>query len=164
MFNQLDRSNLGNAESSGFSSDLGLPADAVNNATSLFYITYIPFIPLASALGRRVGLPVFMGASLVCWGIITICHAFVKTNAQLIALRLLMGLAECGFYPSALHYRESRCLISSTPWVVLTHVWTVSTFYPRFELAFRFALFYGFFSVAGAFGGLIAFGMYVSPS
>ena len=35
----------------------------------------------------------------------------------------------------------------------------VSEFYPRFECAFRFALFYGFFSVAGAFGGLIAFGM-----
>lgn len=110
MFNQLDRSNLGNAETSGFTSDLGLPTDAVNTATSLFYITYIPFIPLASALGRRLGPPLFMGGTLVCWGVITISHAFVKTNAQLIALRLLMGLAECGFYPTALHYRESSLL------------------------------------------------------
>ncbi|KAI4727242.1 hypothetical protein E4T49_05018 [Aureobasidium sp. EXF-10728] len=139
MFNQLDRTNLGNAETAGFTKDLHLPKDAVNTAVSLFYITYLPFIPLASALGRRFGPHRFMGATLVCWGIITIGHAFVKTDAQLIALRLLMGLAECGFYPSALHY--------------------LSTFYPRFDLAFRFALFYGFFSIAGAFGGLVAFGI-----
>lgn len=113
MFNQLDRTNLGNAETAGFTEDLHLPNDAVNTAVSLFYITYLPFIPLASALGRRFGPHRFMGVTLVCWGIITIAHAFVKTDAQLIALRLLMGLAECGFYPTALHYRESRCLASS---------------------------------------------------
>lgn len=106
MFNQLDRTNLGNAQTANFSGDLGLPSSAVNNASSLFFATYIPFQPFAAALGRRVGAPRFMGLTLVTWGVLTICHAFVKTNAQLIALRLLMGLAECGFYPSVLAYRE----------------------------------------------------------
>ena len=36
----------------------------------------------------------------------------------------------------------------------------ITLFYPRYECAFRFALFYGFFSVAGAFGGLIAYGIF----
>jgi MFS family permease len=36
----------------------------------------------------------------------------------------------------------------------------LSTFYPRYDLAFRIALFYGSYAVAGAFGGLIAFGCF----
>ncbi|QKX60435.1 uncharacterized protein TRUGW13939_07580 [Talaromyces rugulosus] len=139
MFNQLDRTNLGNAETVGFSSDIGIKSSAVNDASSLFFATYIPFQPLASAFGRRIGAPLFMGVTLFIWGILTICHAFIKSDTQLIAVRLLMGLAECGFYPSVLAY--------------------LSDFYPRYECAFRFALFYGFFSVAGAFGGIIAYGI-----
>ena len=104
MFNQLDRANLGNAEAGGFSRDLGIDPGAVNDASSLFFATYIPFQPLAAALARRVGATRYMGVTLILWGVLTICHAFVKTNAQLIALRLLMGLAECGFYPAVLGY------------------------------------------------------------
>jgi MFS family permease len=114
MFNQLDRTNLGNAQTAGFSDDIGIPSTAVNDASSLFFATYIPFQPLAAAFGRRVGATKFMGITMILWGILTVCHAFVKSNAQLIAVRLLMGLAECGFYPSVLAYREftiPQCLI-----------------------------------------------------
>lgn len=107
MFNQLDRTNIGNAEAGGFSRDLGINSGAVNDASSLFFATYIPFQPLAAAIARRVGATRYMAATLVLWGVLTICHAFVKSNAQLIALRLLMGLAECGFYPTVLAYRRS---------------------------------------------------------
>lgn len=36
----------------------------------------------------------------------------------------------------------------------------LSTFYPRFDLAYRIAWFYGSYAVAGAFGGLIAYGCF----
>jgi hypothetical protein len=39
MFNQLDRTNIGNAQTSGFSTDLHMPSTAVNNASSIFYAT-----------------------------------------------------------------------------------------------------------------------------
>lgn len=65
----------------------------------LFFATYIPFQPLAASIGGRVGHPVYTVGTLVVWGILTVCHAFVKNDAQLIAVRILMGLAECGFYP-----------------------------------------------------------------
>ncbi|OAA64395.1 major facilitator superfamily transporter [Niveomyces insectorum RCEF 264] len=139
MFNQLDRANLGNAQTSGFSADLGIPSSAVNTASSLFFATYVPFQPVAAAFGRRVGAPLFLGITLFTWGVLTISHAFVKNDAQLIAVRLLMGLAECGFYPTVLAY--------------------LSEFYPRYNCSLRYAVFYGASSVAGAFGGLIAFGM-----
>ncbi|KAH8897661.1 MFS general substrate transporter [Thozetella sp. PMI_491] len=139
MFAQLDRSNLGNAQTAGFSTDLGLRSNDVNTAASLFYATYVPVQPLATAFGRRIGAARFMGGLLFVWGALTIGHAFIKNDAQLIALRLLMGLAECGFYPSALAY--------------------MSEIYPRYELATRYAVFYGMASLAGAFGGLIAYGI-----
>ncbi|KZT56779.1 MFS general substrate transporter [Calocera cornea HHB12733] len=112
LFNGLDRSNLGNAQTDNFSTDIGIPA------SSIWFLAVICF----------------------CWGLLTICHAFVKSDSQLIAVRLLMGIAESGFYPTCLSY--------------------LSLFYPRHDLAFRFAMFYGMYAVAGAFGGLIAFGIF----
>ena len=42
LLNGLDRSNLGNAQTGGFTKDLGLPADTINTATSLFFCTVCP--------------------------------------------------------------------------------------------------------------------------
>jgi MFS family permease len=56
-------------------------------------------------------------------------------TGQLIALRLLIGLFEAGFYPTAVFY--------------------LSTFYTRFDLAVRIGLFYGQYAIAGAFSGAI---------
>jgi hypothetical protein len=36
----------------------------------------------------------------------------------------------------------------------------MSRFYPRYDLAFRIALFYGSYAIAGAFGGIIAYGCF----
>ncbi len=107
MFAQLDRSNLGNAQTGGLVTDLGIVSNDVNTAASLFYATYVPLQPLATAMARRVGSARYMGATLFIWGSLTIGHAFIKNNSQLLALRLLMGVAECGFYPSALAYSRS---------------------------------------------------------
>jgi MFS family permease len=54
---------------------------------------------------------------------------------QLITIRLLIGVFEAGFYPTAIFY--------------------LSTFYTRFDLAVRIALFYGQYAIAGAFSGAI---------
>ncbi|RHZ67110.1 hypothetical protein CDV55_107553 [Aspergillus turcosus] len=62
------------------------------------------------------------------------------TQGQLIAIRLLIGLFEAGFYPSVLFY--------------------LSTFYPRFDLATRIGIFYGQYAIAGAFSGAISYGIF----
>ena len=53
----------------------------------------------------------------------------------MIALRLLIGLFEAGFYPTAVGY--------------------LSTFYTRFDLAIRVGIFYGQYAIAGAFSGAL---------
>ncbi|KZT59859.1 MFS general substrate transporter [Calocera cornea HHB12733] len=140
LFNGLDRSNLGNAQTDNFSSDIGIPASAVNTATSLFFCTYVPLQPIAVTIGKRFGQTTFLGIISLSWGILTLSHAFVKNEAQLIAIRLLIGVAESGFYPTVVSY--------------------LAGFYPKFSLATRIAFFYGAYSIAGAFGGLIAFGVF----
>ncbi|KAK5457989.1 hypothetical protein LTS15_004068 [Exophiala xenobiotica] len=140
LLNGLDRSNLGNAQTGGLTKDLGIPADTINTATSLFFCTYVPFQPLSTAIGKRVGQARWLSIISLGWGILTLAHAFVKTKGQVIAIRLLIGVFEAGFYPTCVSY--------------------LSTFYPRFDLAYRIALFYGSYAIAGAFGGLIAYGVF----
>lgn len=140
LFNGLDRSNLGNAETDNFSKDLGMPSSAVNFATSLFFATYVPLQPFSAAIGKKVGQSYWLGIIGVGWGLLTLGHAFIKNETQLIVLRLFIGVFESGFYPTVVTY--------------------LSQFYPRYDLAFRIGLFYGAFAIAGAFGGIIAFGCF----
>jgi len=140
LFNGLDRSNLGNAQTDGFTKDLGMPASAINTATSLFFATYVPLQPFSVSLGKKVGQTYWLAIIGVGWGVLTLGHAFIKTESQLIAVRLLIGVFESGFYPTVVTY--------------------MSRFYPRYDLAFRIALFYGSYAIAGAFGGIIAYGCF----
>jgi MFS family permease len=77
---------------------------------------------------------------MLCWAVFTIAHAWVKTEGMLIAFRLMIGLFEAGFYPTACFY--------------------LSTFYTRYDLAIRIGLFYGMYAVAGAFSAAIAYGIF----
>ncbi|KAF2643107.1 MFS general substrate transporter [Massarina eburnea CBS 473.64] len=140
LFNGLDRSNLGNAQTDGFTSDLKLRPEAINTATSLFFTTFVPLQPISVIIGKKVGQSTYIGFITLGWGLLTLSHAWVKTEPQLIAVRLLIGMFEAGFYPTCVSY--------------------LSLFYPRFDLAFRIALFYGSYAIAGAFGGLVAYGAF----
>ena len=60
---------------------------------------------------------------------------YLPQIGQMIALRLLIGLFEAGFYPTAVGY--------------------LSTFYTRFDLAIRVGIFYGQYAIAGAFSGAL---------
>ena len=59
--------------------------------------------------------------------------AFIKGRGALIGTRLAVGIFEAGFYPTSVAF--------------------LSTFYRRFDLAVRVALFYGQYAIAGAFSG-----------
>ncbi|KAG9381241.1 Allantoate transport protein [Pyrenophora tritici-repentis] len=127
LFNGLDRSNVGNAETQGFTTDIGATSDDLNFAVSVFFIT---FVLLQPPLGRhwKVG-----------WGIFTLAHAFIHGRSALIAVRLMIGVFEAGFYPTTITY--------------------LSTFYSRYDLGVRIGLFYGQYAVAGAFSASIEGGL-----
>lgn len=64
----------------------------------------------------------------------------VQNFAGLMALRWFLGMAESAFFPLVIYYQ--------------------TTFYRRGELVRRLAIFYAASSIASAFGGLLAFGVF----
>ncbi|KAF9233958.1 major facilitator superfamily domain-containing protein [Melanogaster broomeanus] len=62
---------------------------------------------------------------------------FVKTYHQLLAMRVCLGAAEAGLYPGVVYY--------------------LSSWYPKYKLQYRMALFTGTASLAGAFAGFLGY-------
>ncbi|RPA90916.1 MFS general substrate transporter [Choiromyces venosus 120613-1] len=137
LLNSLDRSNVGNAETAGFTRHAGLAPEDLNDAVSAFFLAFVLLQPVGAALGKKVGVGRWVGGVMVGWGILTGLNAFVQSRAQLIGLRICIGALEAGFYPATVFY--------------------ISLFYTRYEFAQRLGMFYGQYAVAGAFGGLVSY-------
>ena len=67
-----------------------------------------------------------------------ICFGFVKVWTSLIALRLILGVFEAGFFPGC--------------------AYLLSCWYPRYELQKRNAAFFLIGSLASAFSGILGYG------
>ncbi|KAF9354938.1 hypothetical protein BGX26_007190 [Mortierella sp. AD094] len=135
----LDRTNIGNAKVANLEEDLNLRSGVYNVALSVFFIGYIiGEIPANMALktvGPRIWIPIVM----FCWGTVSVCMAAVSNGAGLIAARFFLGLAESGYAPGP--------------------VYIISLWYRRCEHALRVAVFFSAATVAGAFGGLLSYGI-----
>ncbi|KAF2194956.1 MFS general substrate transporter [Zopfia rhizophila CBS 207.26] len=137
LFNSLDKSNIGNAESAHFTSDIGLEKEDLNTAVALFFTFFVALQPAGAALGRRYGMVLWVPSCMLLWGISTALHVWVRARWQLYTLRIVIGCLEAGFYPVTVSY--------------------LSLFYTRFEFARRLSLFYGQAAVGGALGGIISY-------
>lgn len=140
LISQLDRANIGNAKIEGMDKDLKLTGLQYNIALSLFFIPYILFEIPSNILLKKFKRPsVYLGTLVTSWGIIMMCHGFVKNFAGLMVVRMILGILEAGFYPGA---------------VYLCTFW----YMPK-ELATRISVFYCFSALSGAFSGLLAAGI-----
>ncbi|KAF2680263.1 MFS general substrate transporter [Lentithecium fluviatile CBS 122367] len=141
LFNSLDKSNIGNAESAHFTSDIGLRKSDLNTAVALFFAFFVALQPIGAALGRRYGMVLWVPSCMLLWGISTALHTWVRARWQLYLLRILIGCLEAGFYPVTVSY--------------------LSLFYTRFEFGRRLSLFYGQAAVGGALGGILSYIVFV---
>jgi MFS family permease len=73
---------------------------------------------------------------MLLWGAVAALMALVRTPAQLLGMRFLLGVMEAGFSPAIL--------------------FIISTWYRRKEQSKRFMTFLSAGILAGAFGGIIA--------
>ncbi|KAL1746043.1 major facilitator superfamily domain-containing protein [Schizophyllum fasciatum] len=142
LFAYLDRSNLGNARLQG------LPEDALNGdptgetfdwVNSAFFFSYIIFQLPSNLCSKLIRPRLFMAASAIGWGTVSTLMSTAFNPAGLITARVFLGFFEACFGPAIpLYY---------------------SLFYTKNETGLRMALWFGFAAVAGAFGGLIAYGV-----
>lgn len=141
LFNTLDKTNLGNAKTAGLEKSLGMEGtNQYNLSLSIFFVPYVLTAPFLAILGKKYGPNRVLPAMMVVFGTCTLCVAAAKNFAGLMTIRWFLGMAESAFFPLVIYYQ--------------------TTFYRRMELARRLAIFYAGQSIASAFGGLLAFGVF----
>ncbi|GKT92250.1 major facilitator superfamily transporter [Colletotrichum tofieldiae] len=123
-FSVIDRSNLPSAAVAGMIGDL----DMTGNRYPISVI-------LSRTLGPRT---YFTGITMICGGIV-IGMGFLTHWSQMVALRVILGALDSGFFPSC--------------------VYLLSTWYTRYEVGKRFSVFYMIVCFASAFAGILAFGL-----
>lgn len=101
--NYLDRTNIGFAKLT-MSEELGMTATMFGLASGLFFVGYLIFeVPSNLAL-HRFGARMWIARILLTWGVLAAAMAFVPNVGSLYVLRILLGIAEAGFFPGVLLY------------------------------------------------------------
>jgi MFS transporter, ACS family, tartrate transporter len=99
----LDRVNLSFA-GGPMSKDLGFSASVFGGAAGVFFLSYFIFeVPSNMALDR-VGARLWIARIMFTWGLIAGAEAFVVGKTSLYFVRLLLGIAEAGFFPGIIFF------------------------------------------------------------
>ncbi|WP_066800852.1 MFS transporter [Sphingomonas soli] len=101
ILNYLDRSNIGFAKLA-FMDDLGMTEAAFGLGAGLFYLGYSAFEIPSNLMLHKVGVRKTLLRIMVAWGLCAAGFALMKTDLHYYILRLLLGIAEAGFFPGML--------------------------------------------------------------
>jgi len=103
IFNYLDRNNVGFAGLT-MNQAIGLTATQFGFGAGVFFVGYCLFeIPSNIAL-YRVGARVWLSRIMISWGLVSAATALAVGPKSFYALRLLLGVAEAGFFPGVAFY------------------------------------------------------------
>ncbi|KAI1401805.1 MFS general substrate transporter [Hypoxylon fuscum] len=141
----LDRSNIGNAKvlNSSTHNDMQTETGAsnlqFNIALMIFLIGYFLFEVPSNILLKKLRPSRWLAFLMFSWGAITIGLGGVKNYPQLVGVRFLLGAAEAGLFPGLVYY--------------------LTFWYKTDERSVRVAFILASATLAGAFGGAIAYGV-----
>ncbi|KAB5526397.1 major facilitator superfamily transporter [Coniochaeta sp. 2T2.1] len=139
LFSFLDRVNIGNARLYHLEADLGLEGSQFQVAVSILFVTYIIFEVPSNLVLKKFTPSRWIAFITMAWGIIATLTGLVNSYGSLIACRLLLGAVEAGLFPGLNVY--------------------LTFFYTRHELAVRVGYLFVSAAIAGALGGLLAYGI-----
>ncbi|KAJ5594770.1 Major facilitator superfamily domain general substrate transporter [Penicillium hispanicum] len=135
----LDRGNIGNAKIEGLVKDLHMTEPQFNWTLTVFFFTYCVFELPSNLLLKKLRPSRWLPLIMVAWGVVMTLMGVVQNYGGLLACRLCLGIAEAGLYPGVAYY--------------------ITLWYPRHRAQYRQALFFSSASIAGAFSGLLAYGI-----
>lgn len=146
LLNYLDRGNIGNARllnretGDSFQQVTGLSQTQFSITLTLFSLAYALFeVPSNFVMKRYVRPSLWLAVLLFGWSAFTLGFAGASNYAQVVVLRFLIGAFEAGFLPGI--------------------VFILTFWYRPEERSFRLAFVNGSATLAGAFGGCIAYGV-----
>jgi len=136
----MDRTNLSAAAIAGMTKELKIvQGDGYSIITLVFFVSYIIFQPFGTIACRKFGPRTFLSLITLFWGSVMIGMGFIKQWPIMAGMRVLLGVFEAAYFPAA--------------------VYLLSTWYTRYEMGKRYAVFYTVGCVASACSGILAFGL-----
>lgn len=131
----MDRVNVGFAKLQ-IASDLGMSDAAFAAGAGVFFIGYFIFEVPSNVLLKRLGARTWIARIMISWGVLSAAMMFVHSETMFYVLRILLGVAEAGFFPGI--------IFSLTLW------------YPSRLRSTRMALFVSAIAVSGVPGNLLS--------
>ncbi|THC97914.1 hypothetical protein EYZ11_002612 [Aspergillus tanneri] len=138
----LDRSNVGNARLEGLTTDINMTGNQYLTGLTLYFIGYVLFEIPCNIVLKKTTPRIWLPTLTLIWGIVATLLGVVQNYAGYLTSRtgpsetLALGIAESGLFPGVVFY--------------------LSMWYKRNERHYRVALFFSAASLAGAFGGILA--------
>ncbi|KOS43861.1 hypothetical protein ACN38_g5234 [Penicillium nordicum] len=139
LFSFLDRVNIGNARLYGLEEDLGLVGNQYQVSVSILFVTYCFFEVPSNLVLKKLRPSRYIATISVMWGTIATLTGITQNYGGLIACRILLGVVEAGLFPGFITY--------------------LTLFYSKREIALRTSYLFSSAAIAGAFGGLLAYGI-----
>jgi D-galactonate transporter len=103
VLNILDRANVGFARLA-MQDDLGLTKAMFDLGYGMFYVGYILFEVPSNLLMRRFGARKWIARIMITWGLVSAATMFAQDVWTFYGLRILLGVAEAGFFPGIILY------------------------------------------------------------
>ncbi|KAH8702563.1 putative MFS transporter [Talaromyces proteolyticus] len=136
----LDRVNISNAALFGLQSDLNIvKGTKYNTALTIFFVPYIIFEVPSNILLKKLKPHVWLSFCMAMFGFTMVMQGLVQNWGGLMATRFFLGVFETGMFPGCFYL--------------------LSCWYKRSEAQKRFSFFFSSTTLAGAFGGLLAYGI-----
>ncbi|HEY3322429.1 MAG TPA: MFS transporter [Planctomycetota bacterium] len=99
----LDRANVGFAAKS-MNEDLGISKTLYGFGAGAFFLGYFLFEVPSNLLLHRFGARRWIARIMISWGIVSAATALVVGANSYISIRILLGIAEAGFFPGMILY------------------------------------------------------------
>lgn len=119
--------------------DLGLKGNQFQLATSLLYVTYVTCEIPSNLILKKMRPSRWIAFITLAWGMIATLMGLCQNFGGFVACRLLLGVFEAGLFPGLTIY--------------------LTMFYTKHELALRVGYLFVSAALAGACGGLLAYGI-----
>lgn len=140
----LDRVNIGQAAVAGLRTDLNMvTGNAYAIALSVFFVGYIVVEVPSNLILKAVKPHRWIPMIMVAWSIVMTLMGLVRNGAGLQAARFFLGIAEGGLFPGI--------------------NFMLTCWYARRQQSLRIGIFFSGATLAGAFGGVLAYGLKYIP-
>src|SRR5262249_27376815 len=104
VINLIDRTNIGIARLQMVDQQHILGEEAYALGAGIFYVGYLLFEVPSNLILLRMGARAWIARILVSWGLISTAMMFVTGPWSFFLLRVLLGVAEAGFFPGIIYY------------------------------------------------------------